>query len=224
IRAGRLVVDAGRRMAGNGCAPLRRRHPLVAAGRCGCRAPRRRAWWRPRPSRSARARRARRLVLLVHGRGRRRDAREDGGDAPVRNPPHEAGRAQRPTPRRRGGDAGGRHVVQASRTSSCETFQSRLVSRQALSRSRGRRTCIHMDTDVPAVIRTRASTERTRMFITKRLAAATALAAGAALVLAGCAGDSAEPAATFDPDEKVTLDLAFWGNDVRAELYDAAID
>lgn len=62
------------------------------------------------------------------------------------------------------------------------------------------------------------------MFITKRLAAATALAAGAALVLAGCAGDSAEPAATFDPDEKVTLDLAFWGNDVRAELYDAAID
>lgn len=45
-----------------------------------------------------------------------------------------------------------------------------------------------------------------------------------AVVLAGCAGGgAAAPAATFDPDEKVTIDFAYWGNDVRAELYDEAI-
>ena len=38
------------------------------------------------------------------------------------------------------------------------------------------------------------------------------------------ATDAAEPAPTFDPDEEVTLDLAFWGNDVRADLYNQAID
>ncbi|MGA7147300.1 MAG: extracellular solute-binding protein [Microbacterium sp.] len=61
------------------------------------------------------------------------------------------------------------------------------------------------------------------MFSNKRTIAAIALATGAALALAGCAGSEAEPAATYDPDEEVTLDLAFWGNDVRAELYDEAI-
>ena len=40
---------------------------------------------------------------------------------------------------------------------------------------------------------------------------------------AGCAG-SPEPADTYDPDEKVSLDLAFWGNDVRADLDNKAID
>ena len=60
----------------------------------------------------------------------------------------------------------------------------------------------------------------------KRAFAGVALAAGAALVLAGCAsgGDAPQAAATFDPDEEVTLDFAFWGNDVRAELYNEAID
>lgn len=54
--------------------------------------------------------------------------------------------------------------------------------------------------------------------------AAAALTAGAALVLTGCSGGGgAEPAATYDPDEEVTLNLAFWGNDVRAALYDEAI-
>lgn len=62
------------------------------------------------------------------------------------------------------------------------------------------------------------------MFSKKRLAAGTALATGAMLVLAGCAGESAVPADTFDPDEKVTLNLAFWGNDVRADLYNQVID
>ncbi|WP_137845504.1 extracellular solute-binding protein [Microbacterium sp. 2FI] len=62
------------------------------------------------------------------------------------------------------------------------------------------------------------------MFNKKRTFAGIALATGAALALAGCAGGSEpEPAATFDPDEEVTLDLAFWGNDVRAELYNEAI-
>ncbi|MBD7957682.1 extracellular solute-binding protein [Microbacterium sp. Sa4CUA7] len=62
------------------------------------------------------------------------------------------------------------------------------------------------------------------MFSTKRALAAVALATGAALALAGCAGGTSDEAATYDPDEKVTLDLAFWGNDVRAGLYNEAID
>ncbi|HZU93904.1 MAG TPA: extracellular solute-binding protein [Microbacterium sp.] len=64
------------------------------------------------------------------------------------------------------------------------------------------------------------------MFSKKRLAAAAAVATGAALVLAGCAGGTApeDSSPTFNPDEKVTLNLAFWGNDVRADLYNQAID
>ena len=43
--------------------------------------------------------------------------------------------------------------------------------------------------------------------------------------LAGCAGSApaGEAAPTYDPDEEVTLDFAFWGNDVRAEMYNEAI-
>lgn len=61
--------------------------------------------------------------------------------------------------------------------------------------------------------------------IRKRRAAfaAAALTASAALVLTGCSGGGGEAAATYDPDEKVTLNLAFWGNDVRAALYEEAI-
>ncbi|WP_341996401.1 extracellular solute-binding protein [Microbacterium sp. LWH7-1.2] len=64
------------------------------------------------------------------------------------------------------------------------------------------------------------------MFSKKRALAGAAIAAGAALVLAGCAGGgdgNPDAAPTFDPNEEVTLDLAFWGNDVRAELYNEAI-
>ena len=61
------------------------------------------------------------------------------------------------------------------------------------------------------------------MFNKKRSLAAGALAVSAAVVLAGCSGGEPEAGATYDPDEKVTLDLAFWGNDVRAELYNEAI-
>jgi multiple sugar transport system substrate-binding protein len=53
-----------------------------------------------------------------------------------------------------------------------------------------------------------------------RLLAAAALTASAALVLTGCAGSaSSDDAAAFDPDEKVALDFAFWGNDDRATRY-----
>ncbi|MFT4156954.1 MAG: extracellular solute-binding protein [Microbacterium sp.] len=64
------------------------------------------------------------------------------------------------------------------------------------------------------------------MFSKKRLAAVAAVATTAALLLAGCAGETApeEAAPTFDPSEKVTLDLAFWGNDVRADLYNQVIE
>jgi multiple sugar transport system substrate-binding protein len=65
------------------------------------------------------------------------------------------------------------------------------------------------------------------MFSKKRAFAGVALAAGAALTLAGCAGSSgatSDGAPTFDPEQKVTLDLAFWGNDVRADLYNQVIE
>jgi multiple sugar transport system substrate-binding protein len=53
---------------------------------------------------------------------------------------------------------------------------------------------------------------------------AAAILTGATLALSGCSGGGAtETAATYDPDEKVTLNLAFWGNDVRADLYNQAI-
>lgn len=59
---------------------------------------------------------------------------------------------------------------------------------------------------------------------TRRAAlAAAAVTASAALVLTGCAGGDSEPAATYDPDEKVTINFAFWGNDVRAAMYEEAI-
>ncbi|MFT4280889.1 ABC transporter substrate-binding protein [Microbacterium sp.] len=61
------------------------------------------------------------------------------------------------------------------------------------------------------------------MFTKNRVAAVVALATGAALALAGCAGSS-EPAASFDPDEKVTLTFTWWGNDDRAARYESLID
>ncbi len=63
------------------------------------------------------------------------------------------------------------------------------------------------------------------MFSKKRITAVAAIAAGTALVLSGCAGggSAADADPTFDPDEKVTLDFSFWGNDVRADLYNQVI-
>ncbi len=69
------------------------------------------------------------------------------------------------------------------------------------------------------------------MFSKKRIATAAAVAASAALVLAGCSGSADTGSttgptggATVDPTEAVTLNLAFWGNDARAELYAEAIE
>ncbi|MGN7978129.1 ABC transporter substrate-binding protein [Microbacterium sp. 22195] len=53
--------------------------------------------------------------------------------------------------------------------------------------------------------------------VRRRLSAGAAAVAAGALLLSGCA--AGEPAATFDPDAKVTLNFAFWGNDDRANRY-----
>lgn len=57
----------------------------------------------------------------------------------------------------------------------------------------------------------------------KRLKIAVAVAASAALLLAGCTGEAEGPSSDFDPNTPVTLDLAFWGNDTRAGFYQKAI-
>ncbi|MET0861245.1 MAG: extracellular solute-binding protein [Microbacterium sp.] len=46
-----------------------------------------------------------------------------------------------------------------------------------------------------------------------------ALAAASLLVLAGCSSSSAPAGDASDPDEEVTLDFAWWGNDDRATRY-----
>lgn len=72
------------------------------------------------------------------------------------------------------------------------------------------------------------------MFTRRRALGAAALITGAALTLTACgSGGSPESgstdatgnavAPTLNPDEKVTLNLAFWGNDVRADLYNKVI-
>src|SRR3712207_1250996 len=58
---------------------------------------------------------------------------------------------------------------------------------------------------------------------------AAGLAAAAALVLTACGGGDAEPAddaagaATADPNEEVTLNFTWWGNDDRAARYAEAL-
>jgi multiple sugar transport system substrate-binding protein len=63
------------------------------------------------------------------------------------------------------------------------------------------------------------------MFRTRTIATA-ALAAASMLVLASCTTpeSESESPASFDPDEKVSLDFAFWGNDDRAGRYDQLIE
>ncbi|PPF49015.1 hypothetical protein C5B94_16135 [Clavibacter michiganensis] len=55
-----------------------------------------------------------------------------------------------------------------------------------------------------------------------RVAAAAAVAV-VALGLTACSGGGSGPSATLDPDEEITLDYTFWGNDDRAARYDQAI-
>ncbi|WOF24294.1 extracellular solute-binding protein [Microbacterium betulae] len=61
------------------------------------------------------------------------------------------------------------------------------------------------------------------MFRTTRPALPAALLTIGALALTGCSGSSA-PGETYDPDEEVTLTFAFWGNEVRAGLYEQAFE
>ena len=61
------------------------------------------------------------------------------------------------------------------------------------------------------------------MFTRSRTFRAAIVAATGIGLLAGCSAGAAEPGATYDPDEEVTLDFAFWGNDTRAGLYVDAI-
>lgn len=61
--------------------------------------------------------------------------------------------------------------------------------------------------------------------VRRRLITAAAVTAAAMLALAGCAsGGGGEPAATYDPDEEVTLTFTWWGNDDRAQRYQQLID
>lgn len=62
------------------------------------------------------------------------------------------------------------------------------------------------------------------MFSKKRALTGIAFGAVAALALTACSSGSAEPAATFDPEEKVTLTFTWWGNDDRAARYDKLIE
>jgi multiple sugar transport system substrate-binding protein len=77
------------------------------------------------------------------------------------------------------------------------------------------------------------------MFTKKRALSLVAIAASAALALTACGGTGGTPGSAettgqqtqssdgpsgFDPSQAVTLNLAFWGNDVRAELYAKVIE
>lgn len=62
------------------------------------------------------------------------------------------------------------------------------------------------------------------MFKKKRVIASVALATGAVLALAGCASGSAPAESSYDPDEKVTLNFTWWGNDDRAARYNTLIE
>ena len=58
----------------------------------------------------------------------------------------------------------------------------------------------------------------------KPMAATTGVALAALVGLTGCASSApASTQPTLDPDEEVSITFTFWGNDVRAELYNEAI-
>ncbi|RNE67089.1 extracellular solute-binding protein [Cryobacterium tepidiphilum] len=59
----------------------------------------------------------------------------------------------------------------------------------------------------------------------RRWIAAAAITAVGALALSGCSGGSGAGAEkTFDPNEKITLNLTWWGNDDRAAKYGEMVD
>src|SRR3546814_4891066 len=66
--------------------------------------------------------------------------------------------------------------------------------------------------------------ERGAMRRTTRILAGTAAFASAALVLAGCSGGGSNSSGEYDPDEEVTLEMSWWGDDNRAALFAEVID
>lgn len=61
---------------------------------------------------------------------------------------------------------------------------------------------------------------------TTRILAGTAAFASAALVLAGCSGGGSQGSGSgeYDPDEEITLEISWWGDDNRAALFGEVID
>ncbi|WP_156759204.1 ABC transporter substrate-binding protein [Microbacterium karelineae] len=62
------------------------------------------------------------------------------------------------------------------------------------------------------------------MFRKTTFLAAAAVTVAGGLVLTSCSGGSDGGSDGYDPDEEITLDFAFWGNDVRAALYNEMFD
>ena len=65
----------------------------------------------------------------------------------------------------------------------------------------------------------------TRKARSRAALAATGVALTGALVLAGCSGggDTGSGGPAFDPDEEITLEMSWWGDDNRAALFDEVI-
>ncbi|MGV3712203.1 ABC transporter substrate-binding protein, partial [Pseudolysinimonas sp.] len=65
----------------------------------------------------------------------------------------------------------------------------------------------------------------TRKARSRAALAATGVALTGALVLAGCSGggDGGSGGPAFDPDEEITLEMSWWGDDNRAALFDEVI-
>src|SRR5690606_2665063 len=58
-----------------------------------------------------------------------------------------------------------------------------------------------------------------------RMVTATAVAATAALALAGCSGSTeASDGGGFDPEKEIELEISWWGDDTRAALFGEVID
>ncbi|MDQ0574479.1 ABC transporter substrate-binding protein [Agromyces albus] len=58
----------------------------------------------------------------------------------------------------------------------------------------------------------------------RRMLAAAAMTGAAVLALTGCAGSAGDGEAAYDPEEEVTLQFTWWGNDDRATRYQSLID
>ncbi|WP_110589479.1 ABC transporter substrate-binding protein [Microbacterium suaedae] len=62
------------------------------------------------------------------------------------------------------------------------------------------------------------------MFRKTTFLAAAAVTVAGGLVLTSCSGGAEGGSDGYDPEEEITLNFTFWGNDVRADLYDEMFD